>query len=120
MKCWLHSSSELAAPSRASVSAPKGFPMQGLAPAWRGWEMYPNPSITHPSQACPLQQHRTLLTPLAIVPFAHQLVQFQRSNDGENDSPGWFFLAVSPYISSPAPFSLGVLGSQLSQQRWGG
>lgn len=33
MKCWLHSSSEVAAPSRASVSASPGFLMWGLAPA---------------------------------------------------------------------------------------
>lgn len=30
-----------------------------------------------------------------------------------------FYLAISPYVSSPAPFSLGVLGSWCTQQCWG-
>lgn len=61
------------------------------------------PSITHPSQACLLQWHRTLPSLLAIVPFAHQLVQFQRSKDGENDNPGFFSGHLTLHFF-PSPF----------------
>lgn len=130
----LHAGSEMAAPSRAPVGAQMHFSMQRLVPASRlgeqslGPGLYlgntdPDskslPSITRLARRVPSRQQQDSAVTIAIVPFAHQLVQSQRSKDDEDNDPGVFLTFLSSCAPSPASSRRRVSGSRLSRQRWG-